>query len=269
MARNTQAPISNQVNSFDEELAKFAKQFGAQEQVTGGNFFSFGVGSISYDGASFPNGEMACIILDGMFENVFYEGPYDPSNPRPPVCFAYSFADRGEGMTPHELSSKRQCDNCKACPKNQWGSGKKADGTPSKGKACKNTRRLAIIPAGSFVGGQFQAIAEKEHFRESAMGYARLPVTSVENYQGYVKQVADALSRPPFGVFTKIKSVPDPKNQFKVVFEVLGKVPNSILQIIMERYKSAHEEITFPYQPMNEEEIKPVAGKAPVKKKKY
>jgi hypothetical protein len=35
-----------------------------------------------------------------------------------------------------------QHDNCAACPKNQWGSA----GNGSKGKACKNGIRLAVVP---------------------------------------------------------------------------------------------------------------------------
>jgi hypothetical protein len=248
-------PTSKQVNSYDEELAKFAQDFQTQEANTGGNFFGTKSGVLSFEGTAFPNNEVACIILDGIHENVLYES-YDPDNPKPPLCFAFGRDEKT--MMPHEEAQYKKATSCKECPFNQWGTGKKQDGTPSKGKACKNSRRLAIIPAGSFVNGQFQAITDPEHFKTATAGYLKLPTMSVANYTGFVKSVVQALNRPPFGVFVRIKSVPDPKSQFRITFEVLGQVPSNLLGIVMERFKTAQEEIAFPYQPAPEEDDVPV-----------
>jgi hypothetical protein len=39
---------------------------------------------------------------------------------------------------------------CAKCPKNQWGTGRDADGKPTRGKACKNIHRVFIVRPGEF-----------------------------------------------------------------------------------------------------------------------
>jgi len=43
-------------------------------------------------------------------------------------------------MVPDEKCSKAKCEDCQSCPLNEFGS-------KGNGKACKNTVRLAIVPA--------------------------------------------------------------------------------------------------------------------------
>ena len=261
---------TTQVSTWEKELAEQAAAAAEQEKnVVGGQFFSLKAGQISFGGQAMPNNEIAVIILDGVMENVYYEGRYDQDNPSSPACFAFG-RDEKE-MQPHEIASKPQCESCEKCPKNAWKSAVRQDGTAGKGKACRNTRRLALIIAGSFMGGQFQAISDPEHFENAKIAYMKLPVTSVKAYVGYVKAVVGMTPpRPPHGVITRIKTTPDANNQFNVTFEALSIAPNNIMQTIMDRHNEAMGEIEFPYQPM----VKPAgapaaAGKKPAAKKKY
>lgn len=80
--------------------------------------------------------ELFAIILDWATLNQFYEGKFDSNAIKPPVCAAQG-AKIAE-LKPVPTAPKPQAENCHDCPKNQWGS----DG---KGKACKNTRVLAVI----------------------------------------------------------------------------------------------------------------------------
>ena len=89
------------------------------------------------DGTSDP-GPMNCIILDWCTANIYFEGIYNPKDVKPPVCWALS--KEVEGMKPSKDAPKRQHDNCKKCPQNEWAS----DPQGGRGKACKNTRRLVI-----------------------------------------------------------------------------------------------------------------------------
>jgi hypothetical protein len=73
-----------------------------------------------------------------------------------------------------------------------------------------------------------------------------------------VKQVAGTLKRPPHGVFALVKVVPDAKSQFRVLFEVIDKVPNELMGVIMQRHKEVQSLIDFPYQ-IDTEEAKPKA----------
>jgi hypothetical protein len=85
------------------------------------------------------------------------------------------------------------------------------------------------------------------------------------------------MKRPPLGVFTKIKVVPDANSQFKVTFEALGLVPNELMKAIMDRKPEAVSTIESPYK-LGELEEKPVKGPAsrkgatpakPAAKRKY
>jgi hypothetical protein len=71
--------------------------------------------------------------------------------------------------------------------------------------------------------------------------------------------VVGTLRRPPHGIVTRVRVVPDNKDQFKVVFEPLEKVPDELMGVIMKRHEDAMAVIDFPYQP-NEEEAPPARG---------
>jgi hypothetical protein len=245
---------------WDEQLAKDAEVAAAMEANTGGGqFFSLKSGVLSWQDAPLPGNEMAVVILDSILENVFYEGRYDADNPRGPTCFAFGRDDAK--MTPHKLvveAKNQQCGAsglCQGCPQNEFGTAE-----VGRGKACKNTRRLALIPAGNFdKAGKFNLFDDAEHFENAAIGYMKLPVTSVKGYAGFVKQVVGTLRRPPHGIVTRVRVVPDNKDQFKVVFEPLEKVPDELMGVIMKRHEDAMAVIDFPYQP-NEEEAPPARG---------
>ena len=134
-----------------------------------------------------------------------------------------------------------------------------------KGKACRNTRRLAMIAAGTLEKGRFTMFDDLEHFEKSALAYMKLPVTSVKGYATFVKQIAGSLKRPPFAVFTKVKVVDDDKTQFKVTFEPLASAPNELIPVLKARHEEAKEAIEFPYIATEEEEV--VKPKAKAKRK--
>lgn len=242
--KTTATSTSTEVANWDEELAKAASASAAMEAASGGGtFFSLKGGQLAFDGANFPNNEMAVVILDSIFENIFYEGKYDPNNLTPPTCYAFG---RDDSIAPHPdvfAHKQEQNDVCAGCVRNQWGS---AD--TGRGKACRNSRRLALISAGTFnKNGVFEPYESEDDFKSSSIGYLKLPVTSIKAYAGFVKQVASLMSRPPFGIFTKIKVIPDSATQFKVMFEALDKVPNHLMPLIMKRNKEAMGAIEFPY----------------------
>ena len=268
---------TNQVNTWEEKLVKEAEISAGQESAaSGGQFFSLRAGMLKFDGAAMPGNQIACIVIDSILENVYYPGAFDPENPTPPKCFAFGRIDEhGDlpAMEPHEIVVEKQSEQCSKCPWAQWGTKVRADGSKSRGKACSETRRLAIIIAGNFVGGQFQPIAKAdapEHFANAKVGYMKLPVTSVKNYAGYVRSCKSAFARPPYAMYTRIWLTPNADNQFDVNFEALGKVPSELQHVIEARHEQAMGEIAFPYQPAVEPE--PVQkGKAalPPKRKKY
>ena len=243
---------------WDEELAKQAEVAAGMEANTGGGqFFSTKGGILSWQDAPLPNNQMAVVILDSVLENVYYEGRYDPDVPQGPVCFAFGRDEKT--MAPHKIvveAGNQQCGAsglCAGCEMSEFGTAE-----VGKGKACRNTRRLGMIPAGTFnAAGKFELIEDEEHFASTAVGFMKLPVTSVKGYASFVKQVAGALRRPPFGIVTKVKVVPDPKSQFKVVFEPIMNLPDELMGAIMQRHEEVKSTIDFPYQPNDEEQAPP------------
>jgi len=88
------------------------------------------------------NGPLECIVLDFAWFMVHYPGIYNSNNPQQPNCFATGRENpEGGDLRAHETVKKPQGKNCKDCDKNQWGSA-----PTGKGKACKNQRRLIVVP---------------------------------------------------------------------------------------------------------------------------
>lgn len=90
------------------------------------------------DGSSHA-GPLSCVVLDWRAVNTYYTGVYDPANPKPPACWAVSAS--AQDMGPQKDLEGKKADSCSECAFNVFGSA-----PVGKGKACKNTRRLAIAP---------------------------------------------------------------------------------------------------------------------------
>lgn len=263
MAARKPAPAKGTaVANYDEELARLAGQSAhLTNSEGGGRFFSTKAGVLQFDDAAMPGNQMCAIIASWCLENVFYDGPYDPDNRAPPTCFAFcKDPDEKDDMGPPEIVDKeevfeRQSDVCKDCPKNEWGSA-----AQGRGKACGNRRRLALIPAGTYRsmgrngGYELDLIEDEEHFRMAEEAFLKVPVMSGKGFDAYVKDVAEQLKRPLFAVYTRIYLTPDPKSQFKVNFELIEPVDNSMIPALMERHRKSYEGIDFPYTPFQEEE---------------
>jgi len=172
-----------------------------------------GWGFLSLRGGRFQLGETALgdtlqvVIVGAIRENVYYAGEFDPTTPEPPSCFALGY-DEKQLAPPAELEGK-QADACAGCWANAWGSGK------GRGKACKNTLRLAVIPADTVTPA---ALAKATGAR------LRLPVTSVGAFAAYVKALKEVSGRPVSSVVTEVVLSPDPKTQYKVSFAAVKEL---------------------------------------------
>lgn len=263
------APAASKTTSvmkWDEELAKQAEIAAGMEANSGvGQFFSLKSGVLSWQDAPLPNNQMAVIILDSIFETTYYEGKYDPDVPQSPVAFAFGRDEKT--MCWHENSDPefagKLCIDSDVC---QWGSS-----DVGRGKAARETRRLALIPAGMIDQSGKVEMFDGDHFASATIGFMKLPVTSVKGYAGFVKQVAGTLRRPPFGIVTKVKVVPDAKTQFKVVFEPVMNVPDEFMADVMARHEEAKVSIDFPYQPFEDAPApkKSRAAQKPARGRKY
>jgi hypothetical protein len=96
-----------------------------------------------HGGAEVPVPVLPVVIVGIAYGNAkqFYLGGYDENQRgRRPDCFSI------DGVTPDAAAANKQHPNCATCRHNQWGT---ATNSPSgKGKACRDHKRIAIVPAG-------------------------------------------------------------------------------------------------------------------------
>lgn len=284
MAKTTTTKKSVPANRKTTEVGDWRSELGASAKAAveteesaasgGGKFFSLRAGQLSFDDAPLPGNQMACVILDSIIENVYYEGAFDPDQKTPPTCFGFGrdaktisvhekVFEHPDTFTPQCGPDGGQPDNpeylCDECPMNEWGSAE-----TGRGKACSNRRRLAIIPAGTYKplgkGGGFdlELFDEAQPFNDAELAYMKIPVMSVKGFATYLKQVAEQFDRPLWGVFTRIYVEPDPKSQFRVKFELLEVIEDEdILPVLHQRHKQAASEIDFPYLPRTDDDDAP------------
>jgi len=241
-AKKERAP-KGQLMTWQAELAESAKEVMATEASSaGGNFFSLKAGRLSFNGLEFPDNELECIVLDSAFANTFYFNPYDADNPESPDCYALAYNE--EGLAPHENCVAPQNSMCKGCPKNAFGSAERG-----RGKACGNTRRLLLLTPDML-----------ENLKEATPAILKVSPTNIKSWAGYATQLAGVFKRPPFSVITKIKVVPDPDNQFHIVFSKTQEINDAkLLQALKAKREECRElnRLTEPYAPKEEVVAKP------------
>lgn len=241
------APTTKALANWDDELAKYATEAAATESTNGGKFLSTKGGILSYGGNPVPGNVMNVIVLDHVMENHYYTERFDNDNPSSPVCYAFGRTE--EEMAPHADCEAPNADACKGCPLNEW-----ASADQGRGKACKNIRRLALIPEEGL-----------EDLENADVAFLKVPVTSVKNWAGYVQALAAQMKRPPFAVLTEISVVPDAKTQFAVKFKVVEKIEDGdVLKAIIARRDAVSDKIAFPYS-KNEDRPAPAPSRGPAK----
>lgn len=235
--------IAVPAGSFMERLAKYAQQSAAVVvgDASGSGFVGTRAGVLTLEGKQLPDNKLDCIVVDFVRENHYYDVPFDPNNPRSPVC--YAFGDSPADMEPHSEAEKPQAANCASCPKNKFPA-KQANGKQPP-KECKNVYRLAVIPSSPLTA---EAIAEAKP------AFLRVPVMSGANWAAYVQMLQGRNPPlPPFAALTQIGTVPDPKAQFKLTFTNIGMVPNEeTFNALALKHDSMFDAIQLPYR-KNEE----------------
>lgn len=219
------------------ELAAEAKDAAATERPSVGKI-SLAGGAMTYMDQALPGNKVDVVILAAGFWNKFYHKKYNPRVIVNPTCFAVT-DDPEADMEPHENVENPQHQNCSACPKFQWGSAGTPD-EPSRGKACKETRRLVVVPVA--------ALESKETFLKSEMAVIDVPVTSVRNYANFLNTLSASVKRPMYTVVTTLERVVDAKTQFKLTFSPISLINDvEIIQAIRSRMEEAKRVATTPY----------------------
>ena len=221
---------STAVATWEQELQSMAVATAAVEKPQG-NWVSFKGGQMTINGMQMKDNKAKIVVLNSVFENQLYEGPYNPNNQQPPIC--YAFSEHDDDLKPHPDSAKPQNVDCETCPMNEWGS----DPGGGKGKACKNVRRLAMISADDL-----------DKVEKAEVALAKLPVTSVKNWSTFASQVANVLKVPPLAVIVEMSEVLDAKTQFQIHFDLIDKITDGgVIQKLLNRRRDIHPLIFAPY----------------------
>ena len=182
---------STSIATVDAELANEIAAMKSQISQPSGNKIKFQAsGDIELpDGQSLGN-EIQVVVLDFISANRYYANPYNPSVISPPDCF--SLGRSLNDMVPDDLSPEKMNDKCSTCELNQFGSA--ANG---KGKACKNTRELAVL--------LLDPNDDQAHLDPSAPIYTMsLPPTAIKSFDGFVGYVMRSLGGPPIKAIVSV-----------------------------------------------------------------
>lgn len=228
-----------------EKLSQQAKDAAAAERPSVSKIGLRG-GFLQIGGEPIKGNILPCVVLAAGHRNVYYSKPFDANNLANPDCFALSLT--GEGMEAHEnvpddnippnSDEKERATPraCEGCAYNDWGSDPKG----GRGKACKETRRLIVLPE--------DALADADAVKKAELAIIDIPVTSGKNYSNFVNSVAAQAGVPPWVVLTNISTERDAKTQFKVTFTPLSVVQNAGVLTALEAKKDEAERlILLPY----------------------
>ena len=236
-------------------LADAAKEAADAEQGSSASFQTRG-GILAFDGTALPDNKMQCVVLTSAWEQAYFDTDFNAKEMRSPVCFDISLS--GRDMKPHRNSLHPQggeeSGGCDDCPMNEW----ESDPKGGKGKACKERRKLAILPVDALDLDDLGAMGSV------ALAVLNVPVTSVKNWGNYVKLLSASVKRPAYGVITEIKLVPHAGTQFKVEFTPVEPITNAeALRAVMDQIPRAAAMLTTPYSKAD-----PLPEKKPRRKKK-
>ena len=118
-----------------------------------------------------------------MSRNEYYEDAYNKDDITPPNCFAIH--PEPKQLVPSDNSPDKQCDNCASCPMNQFGSA-----PTGAGKACKNTRVLAVMPP--------------DADDDTEIWTLKVSPTAVKAFDSFVAGVNRTFQLPPVGVVVTV-----------------------------------------------------------------
>lgn len=141
-----------------------------------------------------PRASIEVIIVKASphIAKIFYEQGYVEGSNSPPDCWSV------DGRVPDAASPKRQSPTCAGCPQNAWGS--RVTPAGNKGKACADSKRLAVVPMqdidNEFFGGPM---------------LMRVPPASLSELKTYSDKL-NQMGYPAYAVATRIRL--DPKAEY-------------------------------------------------------
>ena len=177
-----------QIAAYRDQLRQELASLHTRVAPPAGNRISLRGRVFTMPDGSTHTGPIAAVILDFRSHNQYWAAPYDPNHLEDPICWAVSRTY--EDLAPSPDAPERQAERCNSCPKNVFGSAPNR-----KARACRNSRRLAIVPP--------DATFETEPMILSASP------TAISAFESYVIGLAASEGKMPVEVVTHIAFKPD------------------------------------------------------------
>lgn len=232
-ARNK--PTNNLPINYEDQLSREAAEIAKRLNAPSGDRIRY----LGNRGFTTPDGnegtEIECVIVDFVTANLYYDAAFDSSNPRPPACFA--IGPEPKFLVPSPNSPAKQADSCNECPYNQYGTA-----TTGRGKACKNTRLLALVSSTVF-----------DDPDNTSIWILAVPPASLKAFDRYASTISSKHGIIPVGVLTAIK--PNVEVSYaSPQFELVRKLTAEELAVVMPLRNAANERLiaepdTSQYEP--------------------
>jgi hypothetical protein len=190
--------------------------------------------------------EVVILATNPNKSKVYYDGGYTEGSTDKPVCYS------NDGIAPAADAEDPQSKKCATCPHNQWGSRISENG--NKVKACTDSMRLAIAPAGQINDPML----------------IRVPAASLKTLGSYGSQLAKR-GVGPEDVITKIGfdyNVAHPALTFKAVRFVEEHEAAEIEQVLIDEEETIGNITGTSGGVTNENEAKAEAAPAPKRSEK-
>lgn len=225
----TKEPVAPEVPktalvSIQEQIAQqIARQNEtAQGLRSSGSYIGFKNAQLKVDSISIPANQLDVRVLAALSERAWYAKDFDADVVQVPDCYAL------DDDVPHDQSANPQSDNCADCKHNKWGSA-----TRGKGKACRESARVIVVPA-------------NVPLASAQMYTAKVPVTSLSTVTSFTSRCSQA--NKLMGEFvTKLSVVEDKKTFFKVHLTPVEVTAEIDMSALLKAQDAAYQLAMTPY----------------------
>lgn len=164
------------------------------------------------------DGPLELIIVDFVYRNEYYPGPFNRKEMVAPTCFAVSAEQ--VALMPTKNSPKMQVGEGMYCRECQWD--KYGSSPQGEGKACKNTVYMAVL--------------QPDADSESPLFVIKTSPTGIRYVNQHVAKIGRQVNLPVWAVTTKLYF--DPNVAYPSLrFDIVG--PNPILEETQKRREEA------------------------------
>ena len=131
-----------------------------------------------------PSVDVVMVKASPVISKIFYAEGYSEGDKEAPDCWSVN------GEAPDPAAPHKQCTTCAACPQNIWGSKMMPSGKP--GKACQDSKRIAVVPADDMMNTAF-----------GGPMLLRIPAASLQDMSAYSTMLQQH-GYPYFGMRTRL-----------------------------------------------------------------